>query len=133
MSLAARPPADGLRELVRHIVQRDVLRASAAKSRGWMVLILDAAAARVLTPVLGLYDLVEERVTLVESLEKKRQPFPDMTAVYVVAATTESVARVLASMLFICVVELVKVIPVMSMLELAAFSVADSSPICTEK
>lgn len=96
MSLAARPPADGLRELVRHIVQRDVLRASAAKSRGWMVLILDAAAARVLTPVLGLYDLVEERVTLVESLEKKRQPFPDMTAVYVVAATTESVARVAA-------------------------------------
>ena len=96
MSLAARPPADGLRELVRHIVQRDVLRASAAKSRGWMVLILDAAAARVLTPALGLYDLVEERVTLVESLEKKRQPFPDMTAVYVVAATTESVARVAA-------------------------------------
>ena len=46
---------------------------------------------------------------------------------------TESVARVLASMLFICVVELVKVIPVMSTLELAAFSVADSSPICAEK
>ena len=91
-----RPAAGGLRELVRHIVQRDVLRASAAKSRGWMVLVLDAAAARVLTPVLGLYDLVEERVTLVESLEKKRQPFPDMTAVYVVAATSESVARVAA-------------------------------------
>ena len=91
-----RPAAGGLRELVRHIVQRDVLRASAAKSRGWMVLVLDAAAARVLTPVLGLYDLVEERVTLVESLEKKRQPFPDMTAVYVVAATSESVAQVAA-------------------------------------
>ena len=96
MSLAARPAASGLRELVRHIIQRDVLRASAAKSRGWMVLVLDAAAARVLTPVLGLYDLVEERVTLVESLEKKRQPFPDMTAVYVVAATSESVAQVAA-------------------------------------
>ena len=94
MSLAARPAASGLRELVRHIIQRDVLRASAAKSRGWMVLVLDAAAARELTPVLGLYDLVEERVPLVESLENQRQPFPDMTAVYVVAATSESVAQV---------------------------------------
>ena len=49
----------GLRELVRSIVQRDILRSCAGKCRGWMVLVLDEQASRVLTPVLGMYDLME--------------------------------------------------------------------------
>ncbi|KAH8071777.1 hypothetical protein JL721_4285 [Aureococcus anophagefferens] len=86
----------GLRELVRSIVQRDILRSCAGKCRGWMVLVLDEQASRVLTPVLGMYDLMEERVTLVESLEKRRQPFPEMDCIYVSAATDRSVRAICA-------------------------------------
>ena len=39
---------------------------------------------------------MEERVTLVESLEKKRQPFTEMEVVYIVAPTSESVQRICA-------------------------------------
>jgi len=89
-------PPSGLRDRVRALVLKDVLRASAQKCKGWMVLVLDAAAAKVLTPVLGMYDLMEERVTLVESLEKRRQPFPEMDAIYVVAAADRSFRAVCA-------------------------------------
>ena len=95
-SSSRRGDPGGLREVVRKIVERDILRACAAKCRGWMVLVLDAAASRVLTPVLGMYDLMEERVTLVESLEKRRQPFPEMDVIYVCGARDSSVRAVCA-------------------------------------
>jgi hypothetical protein len=41
-----------------------------------------------------MYDIMEERVTLVESLEKKRQPFPEMDVIYFVAPSAESVSKV---------------------------------------
>lgn len=86
-----------LQKLVKTIVQRDVLQASAATAKSkWMVLVVDAEASRVLTPVLGMYDLMEERVSLVESLEKKRQPFPEMDVIYVCAASDKSVRAMAA-------------------------------------
>lgn len=83
----------GLREMLRGVVQKDVFRAS-KKAGGWLVLVLDDAASRVLTPILGMYDLMEEGVTLVESLEKRRQPFPDMDVIYVAAACSKSIRAI---------------------------------------
>lgn len=90
--------AIGLRELVRKMVQRDVLHscASGASASGWMVLVLDSEASLVLTPVLGMYDLMQERVSLVESLEKRRQPFREMDVIYVAAANDKSVRAIAA-------------------------------------
>jgi len=85
----------GLREMLRTVVQRDVLKACKAQSKGWLVLVLDAEASRVLTPILGMYDLMEEGVTLVESLEKRRQPFPEMDVVYVAAARQDSIRLII--------------------------------------
>ena len=87
------PPEElSLRETVTWTVKNGVIGSCACS--GWMVLVLDAQATRVITPVLGMYDLMEERVTLVESLEKKRQPFPEMEVVYIVAPTLDSVKRI---------------------------------------
>lgn len=41
---------------------------------------LDKQATRVVSSSVTMFDLTEERVTLVESLEKKRQPFPQVPA-----------------------------------------------------
>ncbi len=63
-------------------------------SSGWMVLVLDEDGTRVISSVLTMYDIMEERVTLVEQLFKNRQPFREMEVIYLVAPTVESVTRI---------------------------------------
>jgi syntaxin-binding protein 1 len=49
-----------------------------------------------ISAAVGMYDIMERKVTLVESLEKARAPFPDMGAIYILAPVKESVDRLLA-------------------------------------
>lgn len=42
-----------------------------------------------------MYDIMEKKITLVESLDKKRAPFPDMGAIYLVEPTAESVQKII--------------------------------------
>lgn len=50
---------------------------------------------KVISAAVGMYDIMERKVTLVESLEKKRAPFPDMAAIYILAPTADSIERLL--------------------------------------
>lgn len=65
------------------------------KCPGWKVCIVDEHAMRVISSAIGMYDIMERKVMLVESLEKKRAPFPDMDAIYVLEPSAISVARLL--------------------------------------
>ena len=65
------------------------------KHPGWKVLIVDEHAMRVVSAAVGMYDIMERKVTLVESLEKKRAPFPDQGAIYLLEPSKESVNRLL--------------------------------------
>ena len=88
--------ADDASSDMRGIVREEVLsslRAAGTLSKGWMVAVLDKSATRVISSVVTMFDIMEERVTLVESLEKKRQPFPEMDVVYFMAPTRESIGR----------------------------------------
>mmetsp|Transcript_37856 Transcript_37856/g.55757 ORF Transcript_37856/g.55757 Transcript_37856/m.55757 type:complete len:655 (+) Transcript_37856:107-2071(+) len=89
-----------IRESLRVIVQKrlieDVLQKSSEKWPGWMVLVVDEPATRMISSVMGMYDLMENRVTLVENLSKKRAPFRDQASIYLVAPTDESVDRIIA-------------------------------------
>jgi len=49
----------------------------------------------VISSAVGMYDIMEKRVTLVESLDKKRAPFPDMGAVYLVEPSEASVSKII--------------------------------------
>eukprot|EP00549_Striatella_unipunctata_P018626 CAMPEP_0118697336 /NCGR_PEP_ID=MMETSP0800-20121206/14430_1 /TAXON_ID=210618 ORGANISM="Striatella unipunctata, Strain CCMP2910" /NCGR_SAMPLE_ID=MMETSP0800 /ASSEMBLY_ACC=CAM_ASM_000638 /LENGTH=647 /DNA_ID=CAMNT_0006596717 /DNA_START=42 /DNA_END=1985 /DNA_ORIENTATION=+ len=88
-----------LREIVQDRILNDILGSSAAKWPGWMIMVLDKGATRVAANAVGMYDLMEQRVSLVEDLYKKRAPFPDMAAVYVLAAKDDSVKRVMMDFL----------------------------------
>ena len=66
-----------------------------ACSTGWMILVMDDRATRVLSSALAMYDVMEKRITLVESLPKSRQPFKEMDALYIISATAESVRLVM--------------------------------------
>jgi len=41
-----------------------------------MVMVIDDAALRVVSALVGMYDVMEHRVTLIELLSKERQPLP---------------------------------------------------------
>ncbi|CAM9677791.1 unnamed protein product, partial [Ectocarpus fasciculatus] len=98
-------PAGGaeksLRETVRQVLLSDVVRmddggkgARGAGSDAWRVMVLDARATRVISSVVGMYDIMEGHVTVVEDLHKARQPFREMEGVYLVAPTAESVEAI---------------------------------------
>jgi hypothetical protein len=51
-----------------------------------MVMVIDDAALRVVSALVGMYDVMEHRVTLIELLSKERQPLPVRAlALFVVA------------------------------------------------
>jgi syntaxin-binding protein 1 len=65
-----------------------------ASGSGWMVLVMDDEATRVISSVLTMYDIMEQRVTLVEQLSKNRQPFREMEVIYLVAPTVASATKI---------------------------------------
>ena len=67
-----------LRETVRQVLLSDVVRmdgggnggARGGGSDAWRVMVLDARATRVISSVVGMYDIMEGHVTVVEDLHK---------------------------------------------------------------
>ena len=59
-------------------------------------MVLDAAATRIISSALTMYDIMEQRVTTVEQLAMNRAPFPDMDVLYFCAPTEESVKSIAA-------------------------------------
>lgn len=51
---------------------------------------------KVVSAAVGMYDIMERKVTLVESLEKKRAPFPDMGVIYMLEPTAAAVEKLIA-------------------------------------
>lgn len=98
---AAAPMVAGAHDVhLRRIVQDKVLakmvRHVTQLTRGWVVLVVDDRATRVLSFAVRMSDLTDCGVSLVERLELNRQPFPEMSAVYFVAPTRENVRHIAA-------------------------------------
>ena len=96
-----------LRDIVQTHLLHDVFEASNAviidqsqqqQSQGassWMVLVVDAEALRVISSSIGMYNLMEHHVSIVEDLMKKRAPFRDQAVLYLVEPNEESVAKII--------------------------------------
>eukprot|EP00996_Jenningsia_fusiforme_P003553 NODE_434_length_2255_cov_23.200816_g400_i0.p1 GENE.NODE_434_length_2255_cov_23.200816_g400_i0~~NODE_434_length_2255_cov_23.200816_g400_i0.p1 ORF type:complete len:469 (+),score=82.09 NODE_434_length_2255_cov_23.200816_g400_i0:135-1541(+) len=81
-----------LRKVVRERILTEML---GSLQEDWMVLVADAHATSVLSAACRNSDVLERKVTLVESLARQRQPLPTYTALYFVAPTDESVSLVI--------------------------------------
>ena len=57
---------------------------------------MDNVATRIISSALTMYDIMEQRVTIVEQLNMARQPFPQMEVLYFCSPTRESVSRIVA-------------------------------------
>jgi len=82
-------------EIVRKRFTDDVFQSSTKAHPGWKVLIVDGPGMKVVSAAVGMYDIMEQQVSIVESLEKKRAPFKDMAAIYILAPTNESIQNLL--------------------------------------
>mmetsp|Transcript_51917 Transcript_51917/g.149686 ORF Transcript_51917/g.149686 Transcript_51917/m.149686 type:complete len:706 (-) Transcript_51917:134-2251(-) len=82
-----------LMECVQKRFEKDVFGSAAGADAGWKILIVDEMSMKVLSAAVGMYDIMERKITLVESLEKKRAPFKDMGAIYVLSPSKDSVNR----------------------------------------
>ena len=71
--------------------------AAAGAERGeWAVLVMDPAATRVASAMATMSELMEQGVSLVEDLHKRREPLPAQDAVYFLAPTPKSVDALVA-------------------------------------
>ena len=64
-------------------------------SSSWMVLVVDPESLRVVSSSVGMYNLMEHRVSIVEDLLKKRAPFRDQAVMYLVEPSEVSVGKII--------------------------------------
>ncbi|KAF8817446.1 Sec1-like snare protein [Phlegmacium glaucopus] len=72
----------------------EVLRSVNPPGR-WKILVVDDHSQRLLGAVLKQFDILEENVTLIESITSKRDPQPEFEALYLLMPTTQNVDRII--------------------------------------
>mmetsp|Transcript_35146 Transcript_35146/g.85125 ORF Transcript_35146/g.85125 Transcript_35146/m.85125 type:complete len:679 (-) Transcript_35146:2359-4395(-) len=86
----------GLLEVVQQRFLKDVFDQAKGAHTGWKILVVDDASMKVISAAVGMYDIMERQISLVESLDKKRAPFKEMAAIYILSPTLESVEKLVA-------------------------------------
>ncbi|KZT07255.1 Sec1-like protein [Laetiporus sulphureus 93-53] len=61
----------------------------------WKILVVDEHSQQLLGSVLKQFDVLEENVTLIESITNYREPQPGFEAMYLLMSTTENVERII--------------------------------------
>eukprot|EP00842_Homolaphlyctis_polyrhiza_P005104 jgi/Hompol1/5595/HPOL_004565-RA len=61
----------------------------------WKLLVVDAQSAKLLNVICKSHEILEENVTLIEEMHRKRQTFPNYEAIYFVTASEKTVDRII--------------------------------------
>lgn len=81
---------------LREIVQKKFLEEVIGFGGNWKALVMDRVSTKVMSSACTMFDIMEKRVTIVENLSNKRQPFPEMDVVYFITPTDASIRLMLA-------------------------------------
>ncbi|KAI9288488.1 Sec1-like protein [Umbelopsis sp. AD052] len=82
-----------LTELLRKRLM-DTIRAIQPPEK-WKLMVIDSQSIKLLNAVCNKYDILEENVTLIENIERPRQPYPTLEAIYFLTPCKESVYRLI--------------------------------------
>lgn len=83
------------KQILRHRVLDDMLKAVQPASK-WKLLIVDSASAKLLNAICKSHEILEENVTLIEELFRKRQAFPNYEAIYFITPNERSIDRLVS-------------------------------------
>ncbi|CAI8007026.1 Syntaxin-binding protein 1 [Geodia barretti] len=83
-----------LKDIVAKRFLDDIL-GSVCKPGQWKVLVLDHLSTRIMSACCKMQDVMTKGVTLVESLDKSRQPLAHMEAIYILVPSEKTVAKLI--------------------------------------
>jgi len=91
-----------LKTLVGNKIMNDVIRATVQQHNKqpnkleWRVLVVDNQSMKMVSACTKMHELSAEGITIVETVEKKREPMPAMEAIYLITPTVNSIRSLMS-------------------------------------
>ncbi|KAI8823539.1 Sec1-like protein [Fimicolochytrium jonesii] len=83
-----------LKEIMKKRILNDMLQSVQPANR-WKILVVDSKSVKLLNSACRMHDILEENVTLVEDINKKRQAYPSKEAIYFISPTDACIQRLI--------------------------------------